>query len=67
MLLDWAFGERGLHRVEWQCRADNTRSIAVAGRLGMTLEGQLRQAWLNGGTFHDKHIWAILAAEHRAG
>lgn len=65
-MLDWAFDERNLHRVEWRCRADNARSAAVARRLGMTHEATLRQAWLNGGIHHDKQVWAILADEHRA-
>jgi RimJ/RimL family protein N-acetyltransferase len=63
MLLSYAFEERGLHRVEWRCRADNARSSAVAERLGMTLEGVLRDAWLVGDTFHDKQVWSILAGE----
>lgn len=66
LLLDWAFDERKLHRVEWRCRVDNARSAAVARRLGMTHEATLRQAWLNGGIHHDKQVWAILAGEHRA-
>lgn len=66
LMLDWAFGERGLHRVEWRCRHDNLRSAAVAARLGMTCEAVLREAWLNGGTYHDKQLWAILADEYRA-
>jgi hypothetical protein len=53
MLLTYAFDERGLHRAEWRCRADNVRCSAVAERLGMTLEGVLREAWLSGGVFHD--------------
>ena len=65
VLLDWALGERGLHRAEWRCRADNTRSAAVARRLGMTLEGTHRGAWLNGGVFHDKQTWAVLASDPR--
>lgn len=63
-LLDWAFEVRHLNRAEWRCRADNTRSAATARRLGMTLEGTLRGAWLNGGTFHDKQVWAVLRDEH---
>jgi ribosomal-protein-serine acetyltransferase len=63
MLLTYAFEERGLHRAEWRCRADNTRSSAVAERLGMTLEGVLREAWLSGGVFHDKQVWSMLASE----
>ncbi len=63
LLLKYAFDERGLHRAEWRCRADNARSSAVAERLGMTFEGTLRQAWKVGDTFHDKQVWSILAGE----
>jgi len=66
ILLDWALVERGLNRAEWRCRADNVRSAAVAERAGMRLEGTLRGAWLNGGAFHDKQVWALLRAEHLA-
>jgi RimJ/RimL family protein N-acetyltransferase len=62
-LLQWAFAERGIHRVEWRCRADNVRSAAVAERLGMTFEGTLREAWKVGDTFHDKQVWSVLADE----
>jgi ribosomal-protein-serine acetyltransferase len=63
VLLRWVFEERGLHRAEWRCRADNERSSAVARRLGMTLEGVLREAWQTGGVFHDKQVWSLLASE----
>jgi RimJ/RimL family protein N-acetyltransferase len=63
MLLTYAFDERNLHRAEWRCRADNARSSAVAARLGMTLEGVLREAWKVGDTFHDKQVWAVLTQE----
>jgi ribosomal-protein-serine acetyltransferase len=63
LLVDYALRERGLNRVEWRCRADNERSAAVARRLGMTLDGTLRGAWLNGGVFHDKQVWALVRAE----
>ncbi|KOX14051.1 GCN5 family acetyltransferase [Nocardiopsis sp. NRRL B-16309] len=65
-LLDWALVDRGLHRAEWQCRADNARSGAVAERLGMTLEGVLREVWPYGGRRYDKQIWSVLASEWRA-
>ncbi|MET9800465.1 GNAT family protein [Streptomyces sp. NPDC006368] len=65
-LLDWAFAARGLHRAQWNCRADNARSSAVAKRLGMTLEGVRRQSWPYGGTRHDTQTWAILAPEWSA-
>jgi RimJ/RimL family protein N-acetyltransferase len=63
MLLTYAFDERGLHRAEWRCRADNVRSSAVAERLGMTLEGVLREAWKVGDVFYDKQVWSVLANE----
>jgi RimJ/RimL family protein N-acetyltransferase len=66
MLLTYAFDERGLHRAEWRCRADNARSSAVAERLGMTLKGVLREAWKVGDAFYDKQVWSILAEERRA-
>ncbi|MFE1381702.1 GNAT family N-acetyltransferase [Streptomyces sp. NPDC058740] len=66
VLLDWALVERGAHRAEWHCRADNERSSAVARRLGMTMEGVRREAWAYGGTRHDKQVWAVLAPEWRA-
>lgn len=65
-LLDWAFTTRGLHRAEWQCRADNVRSAAVAARLGMTLEGVRREAWPYRGRRYDQQVWAVLAREWRA-
>ncbi|MFC5502081.1 GNAT family N-acetyltransferase [Lysinimonas soli] len=65
MLLAYAFDERGLHRAEWRCRADNARSSAVAERLGMTIEGVLREAWKVGDTFYDKQVWSVLATERR--
>ncbi|CAN5404669.1 GNAT family protein [soil metagenome] len=62
-LLHWGFEKRGIHRVEWRCRADNIRSGDVAKRLGMTFEGTLREAWKVDETFHDKQVWSILAGE----
>jgi ribosomal-protein-serine acetyltransferase len=61
--LDWAFGVRGMHRVEWRCAASNERSSAVARRLGMTLDGTLREAFPHGGVRHDVEVWSLLARE----
>lgn len=62
-LVRYAFEVRGLHRVEWRCRSDNVRSLAVARRLGMVHEGELREAWLVDGTFYDKSVWSLLSHE----
>ncbi|MGW0366252.1 GNAT family N-acetyltransferase [Streptomyces sp. NPDC002990] len=63
ILIDWAFGERGMHRVEWRASTANTRSLAVAERLGMTREGVLRQNHLYRGTRRDTEVWSVLAPE----
>ncbi len=63
-LLDYALRERGVHRAEWHCRADNARSAAVASRLGMSLEGTLRGSWPLGGVFYDTQVWAVLRDEY---
>ena len=66
LVIDWAVEERGVHRVEWQCSADNEPSSAVARRLGMTRDGVLRESHLYRGKRHDEEIWSVLAPEWRA-
>lgn len=66
VLLDWAIRTRGIHRVEWQVKATNEASIAVARRLGMSRDGVLRQSYLHRGERHDIEIWSILAPAWRA-
>lgn len=65
-LIDWAVEERGMHRVEWVASSANTRSVAVAKRLGMTRDGVLRQNYPYRGVRHDSEIWSVLAPEWRA-
>ncbi|MBW5485202.1 GNAT family N-acetyltransferase [Streptomyces bambusae] len=66
ILLDYAFTERGIHRVEWHAASGNKRSLAVAERLGMTREGVMRQNHLHRGVRQDTEIWALLADDYRA-
>ncbi|SDD15011.1 GNAT family N-acetyltransferase [Nocardioides lianchengensis] len=62
-MVDWAVRERGIRRVEWHCVPENTRSRAVAVRLGMTHEGTLRQDFEHAGRRWDTEVWAVLAEE----
>ncbi|MEU4999505.1 GNAT family protein [Streptomyces sp. NPDC021622] len=64
-LIAYAFGERGMHRIEWWNSAGNTRSRAVAQRMGMHLDGTLRDQSLYRGVRHDMEIWSLLAHEWR--
>jgi RimJ/RimL family protein N-acetyltransferase len=63
VLMDWAFGVRGMTRVYWQTSPENKRSIAVAERIGMTREGLLRKAFAYNGGHQDTVVLAILAEE----
>ncbi|WP_432076685.1 GNAT family N-acetyltransferase [Streptomyces wuyuanensis] len=65
VLIDWAVGERGIHRVEWWVCSDNAPSIAVARRLGMTKDGVLRESYRYRGKRHDMEVWSVLAPEWR--
>jgi RimJ/RimL family protein N-acetyltransferase len=63
VIIDWAVGERGIHRVEWQVSAGNEASIAVARRLGMKRDGVLRESYPRHGKRHDIEVWSVLAPE----
>ncbi|MFH8338227.1 GNAT family N-acetyltransferase [Streptomyces sp. AM6-12] len=65
VLLDWAFEERGMHRVEWHVSTANQPSINVARRLGMTREGVLRENYPHHGKRTSTEIWSLLAPEWR--
>ncbi|WP_434599668.1 GNAT family N-acetyltransferase [Streptomyces sp. A5-4] len=67
VIIDWAVGERGIHRVEWWVSSANRPSIAVARRLGMAKDGVLRESYLYRGKRHDEEIWSVLAPDWRAG
>jgi RimJ/RimL family protein N-acetyltransferase len=62
-MLDWAFVERGLHRVEWRCAPGNAPSRRIPERLGFTHEGTLRETFRVREVLHDLEVWAILGRE----
>jgi ribosomal-protein-serine acetyltransferase len=64
-LIDWAFREWHLNRVEIRCATGNDRSRAIPERLGFTQEGTLRGAeWLYD-HFVDLVVYSIMADEWR--
>ena len=64
-LVDWAFREWRLNRVEIRCATGNDRSRAIPERLGFTQEGSLREAeWLYD-HFVDLAVYGMLADEWR--
>lgn len=62
-LIDWAVRVRGIHRVVWLTRPDNAASRNVAQRLGMRLDGVLREEFPHQGVRHDTEVWSLLAPE----
>lgn len=62
-LLDHAFGEMALRRVEIYAATGNARSQAVPGRLGLRREGVLRDAENLYGHYHDLVLFAVTAPE----
>ena len=62
-ILDLAFGELGLHRVEARLDALNERSAALCERLGMRREAHfVRNEWFKGG-WSDLLVYGLLAEE----
>lgn len=65
-LLDLSFGDLELARVELRAEVANTRSRAVARRLGFTEEGVLREGVAFSDRRADVVVHGLLAAEWRA-
>jgi ribosomal-protein-serine acetyltransferase len=62
-LIDHAFGEWDLHRVEIQAATENRRSRAIPERLGFREEGVRREAEWIGERCNDLAVYAMLASE----
>ena len=59
LVLNHAFEELGLHRVEANIQPDNTASINLVKRLGFTQEGFSRRYLKINGHWRDHERWAI--------
>ena len=65
LLIEYAFTDLDMNRIEIRCSAVNQRSAAVPERLGFTKEGFLRQAEFRNGKFHDFYVFGLLAEDPR--
>ncbi len=59
----WAFGERGLARVQLEHAVANPASCRVAEATGYRLEGTLRSSYLLEGERYDEHVHGRLATD----
>ena len=64
-LVDHAFDEWLLNRVQIQCAAGNVKSQAVPRRLGFQEEGVILQGQLLNGEFHDLVVFGMLREHWR--
>jgi ribosomal-protein-serine acetyltransferase len=65
LLIDYAFDELNMNRIEIRCSAENVRSAAVPERLGFKKEGYLRQAEFRNGHLHDFLIFGLLREDRK--
>lgn len=61
----YGFNELGVHRVSAWCIAENTGSARVLAKLGMQLEGRLREKEYFKGRWWDALLYAVLEQEWR--
>ncbi len=65
-LVDHAFRDLGLNRVQIRCAVENRRSRAIPEKLGFQLEGTLRRAERLSDRFVDLAVYGMLAEEWTA-
>lgn len=66
LLLDRAFMELGLHRLEANIQPGNARSIALVRRAGFVCEGTSPRYLKLGGEWRDHQHWVLLAEDWAA-
>lgn len=62
-LLSYLYETRGVNHVSLGIEPENTRSIAIAERLGFTRECIRRDGWFRDGHFVDVAVYALLAKD----
>ena len=64
-MLDFCFGDLGLHRAQAFIHPDNSASIALVEKLGFRREGLLRDNLRVGEVWRDDLLYALLATDRR--
>jgi ribosomal-protein-serine acetyltransferase len=65
-ILGYAFEDLHINRMTLQAEVSNTRSRALAERLGFTFEGVRRHGWINGDQLVDLAMYSMLSADWQA-
>jgi ribosomal-protein-alanine N-acetyltransferase len=61
LVLDFAFGVIGVHRMEARSTLRNSRGNGALRKLGAVQEGVLRRSFLRNGEYLDQSLWTIMA------
>ena len=64
-ILDYAFDEVGLHRIEADTDPANRPSLALLEKFGFRREGLFRDRWYIGGRWHDSVMLGLLEEDYR--
>jgi RimJ/RimL family protein N-acetyltransferase len=62
-LCDWSFATLEVHRLEWWAMVGNAASLALAEKLGFTVEGTLRRRAIVNGEPRDWWVGGLLRTE----
>jgi RimJ/RimL family protein N-acetyltransferase len=65
VVLDHAFDEVGLHRIEADTDPANRPSLALLEKFGFRREGLFRDRWCIGGRWHDSAMLGLLEEDYR--
>ena len=62
-VLDFAFEQIGVHRMEARAAVHNRRGNAALQKIGAVREGLLRKAFLKHGTYYDQLLWTVVDSD----
>ncbi len=64
-LMEYAFNELDINRIQLFINNDNTKSLKLAEKLGCVCEGELRENDYANGRYHTQKLYSILAREFK--
>lgn len=65
LVLDFAFEQIGVHRLEARSTVQNGRGNGALRKVGAVQEGLLRKSFLKQGVYHDQALWSIIDIDWR--
>lgn len=65
LLLEYAFNERGFHRIEARVLETNASSLKMHEKCGFKIEGTLRESVFKNGRWQDQVVLSIIENEFR--